>query len=137
MGWGKILLPIILDYFKEILLPHKDAKKTTLLERVLSLLVIIMFVMLSITGERFFSLYDRMQVLNREAAIAKIKYDVAHRKYLEMVEDYNGLRAKYRSLQDKRCEVEAPTYDDEEGEHQSNEDGLKSLRSEIINHINS
>jgi hypothetical protein len=68
LSWIKVLLPILLEYGKEILNPQAENKRSTVLERVSVLVIVSLFCMLVYVGEQFFVLHGENVRLNTTIA---------------------------------------------------------------------
>lgn len=105
-GWFKLFMPLILEYAKEVLFPGADAKKTTPLERVSILVIIILVALLGFLGDRFFIMYEEKQtlksdVMKKELIIASHKKEIA-----ALTEDISALENKVYIVPPK-----TPSYD--------------------------
>lgn len=57
LTWLKVLLPILLEYGKEVFVPGTDEKRTNTLERLSLLIIVGQFCMIVFVGEQFFTLH--------------------------------------------------------------------------------
>ncbi len=105
-GWFKLFMPLILEYAKEVLFPGADAKKTTPLERVSILVIIILIALLGFLGDRFFILYEEKQTLKSDVTKKELIIESHKKEIAALTEDIS-------TLENKVCVIppKTPPYD--------------------------
>lgn len=106
LGWFKLFMPLILEYAKEVLFPGADAKKTTPLERVSILVIIILVALLGFLGDRFFIMYDEKQTLKAEVTKKELIIKSREREIEALTKDISELEIKVCTIPTK-----TPPYD--------------------------
>lgn len=96
LTWLKVLLPILLEYGKEILTPGTENKRTSTLERLSLLTIVSLFCMLVYVGEQFFTLHGEN---------VRLSTTVTH---LEDTVNLQRIRITELSLPDRDIRVDEP-----------------------------
>ncbi len=105
VAWLKLIFPLVSEYLKEVLFPGKDANKTTPLERVSILVIVLLIAMIAFLGDNFFKMYEEKQTLKTEVTKKELKIDSMQRELDSVNSDL--------SILERKCETtnKTPPYD--------------------------
>lgn len=133
-GFFKLFMPLILEYAKEVIFPGADAKKTTPLERVSILVIIILVSILAFLGDSFFVLYGEKQTLKTEVTKKELKIESQKKEIKHLTDDISELESKVCKIPTK-----TPPYDGQTNRPTKvvrDEDLTLEQRLQMINNIN-
>ena len=132
-GWFKLFMPLILEYAKEVIFPGADAKKTTPLERVSILVIMILVMLLAFLGDHFFVMYEEKQTLKAEVTKKELVIKSHEKEIAALTKDVS-------ELENKVCTIppNTPPYDGQKipSKVARDEDLRQEQKLQIIRKIN-
>lgn len=98
-AWAKLVMPLILEYIKEIAVPGAETKRTTPLERACIIIIIILGALLTFSGDALIKLHEETKMLKDKNSIDALnlaKSEIANESYLREI---GGLRENIKQLE--------------------------------------